>query len=824
MNSKYTVISRTGDVYKGLKKIEGADAQFASRILLNDDDENAIFYPSSLKGSKIFIPDNIKKIDEGVKEIKIDEHTFTLNNDNKYIAIDNYNGTVLDLKSFTIKDNSEIFYEELSPQEIARKIMGDEYLYYTKSTQCRYKFKPSNLRRFTPDNIDESTFVIDGIKFIPWNKDETGCLLISSNHLIYDLKTLDYRDDIKFDKSSNQRFARDIKGVNDGEFYPKSTKAKKLFAPNNLSIIKNNTITVDGITLYRCKRHSNLFVSYKFDVFNIDLFEFINFDVKKEYTIQELGQIIMNTSNIVFPSSTKVSHILNPKNLNELEDCDKKITINKLDFYRIPKKENTFVSYNFNVFNFDTFTIKENKSIINDLTKQEFAQLIKETYEIVYPKSTNDKVIFHKDNLDFVNDTEMRIDSVIYYKTKDPYILKSADDMEFNLHTFTAKELEQPEFKETVQEICQRITGDYKNIFVPRSLRPKNIIRPTNIVPVQDINTIDGVIFKRHPYFKYIIGTKNLRIFNLETFTYEDKPSLELRLPFIKGDYYIIDDKKEFVYNKETNTINNQEIDWSNLLSVTPISKLRYFHPEYPEYFCNFYGRLYKIDLDIDTNKETIKDVTPIESGSIYVNKDGKTQKIDYKVFIYECYHNKLISDGKTVEMVKYYMKIDKEFYYCKWNLREINCGNEVAKGTILRHPVYTNYGWDTKEDRPYSFYGIGRYISKNNAYITVSRDQQSHKIPKNRFRYECIHQKDIGNDFMIGKDKRIKFRTEEFIKNGERFHITRNPSFYISDSNKVFYIVYEKLVPVEDDTVILSRSYNDKNYLLHDLIDIKKE
>lgn len=822
MYSNYSVLSRSGVVYKGLKKIEGVDAQFASRILLNDNDEDAIFYPLTLKGSKIFIPDNIKKIAKDTKEITIDEQTYKLNNDNKYLAINYDNGTVLDLKSFTIKDTSEIFNEGLSPQEIARKMMGDDYLYYTKSTQSRYKFKPSNLRRFTPDHIDESTFKIDGIKFMPWNKDETGCLLISSNHLIYDIKTLDYKDDIKFDKSSMQAFARDVKGVNDGEFYPHSTKVKKLFAPKNINRIQNNTIKVDGIEMHRCKRHSNLFISCKFDVFNIDLFEFINFDIKKEYTIQELGQIIMNTSNIVFPSSTKVSHILNPNNLNELEDCDKKITINKLEFYRNPKKENMFVSYKFDVFDFDTFTIKTDMSIINELTKQEFAQLIKETYEIVYPKSINDKVMFRKDNLDFVNDGEMKIGSVIYYKTKDPYILKSANDMEFDLHTFTAKKLEQTEFKETAQDICQRITGDYKNIFVPKSLRPKNKISPENIVRIQDINRIDGVIFKRHPYFKYIIGNKNQRIFDLETFTDINKPSIELRLPFIKGDYYIIDNEEEFVYNKETNTINNQEIDWSNLLSVAPISKLRYFHPEYPEYFCDFYGHLNKIDLDTDTNEETITDATPIESGSIYVNKDGNIRKIDYKVFIYECYNNKLISDGKMVEKINH--SLNNKFAYCKWNLREVKCVNEVAKGIILRHPVYTNYGWDTKEDRPYSFYGIGRYISKNNAYITVSRDQQSHKIPKNRFRYECIHQKDIGNDFMIGKDKRVKFGTEEFIKNGERFHITRNPCFYISDTHRIFYIVYEKFVPVEDGVVILSRSYDNKNYFLHDLIDIKKE
>lgn len=813
-----TVGSRSGTIYKGLEPISN-DPQLACRIQLMCPDENAIIYPASMKTKDRFARYNLRRLKDTDTSVYIDRNEFKVMED-RSLFICNEIGCIFDTKRFKLQTIEEIAFPDLTKQELAHKIMGctdPTVIYYTKSTLVNVKLRSSNLIKLEKRCHD---ILVNNIRY---NQIGDTLKFISKNNVIYDATNLDFDYEHPLDYSDAQKLARVITGNHDAELYPKSMNKTNIFDIHNLEVIKSDKLDINDMIYHRCKRHRNLFISYKLKVFDINTFSFLDFNIKSEYSIQELAQILCNTDQLCYTSSTECVYPLRYAEI-VLPDANS-IRINGLDFYRIRNNDNIFVSYKLEVFDFDTLTIKTDASIINGLTKQEFAQMIRQTSKTVYPISTTGIYIFNPENLGIFGDnkTDIIIDKVTYYKTSNPLLVSTYDHHVFNLETFTIQDNEEIEFNETAQDICHRLTNDYTHLYYPLSMKIKNRVSLKNIERVDESNDIiiDHVPFHQHPYFKNIICSKK-KFIDLNTFEFIE-PTLAQRLPFILTEAIQIDELGDYIYNKDTNTINNQEIDWTDLYAATPICEIRYYHPDYPEYFCDFYGKLFKIEIDPCESKELISVVNLVSRQSIFVKDSEKYVAIPINDFIFECFNGRRVQEGQHVELINKY-PLSNPYLHCKWHYKENrtrpgSVEEYVSNKILYRHPVHTQYGWDTKNNCAFSFYTY-KHIASSTSFITVERTIQNNKIPKRRFKYECLNGININDDFIIKGDKRIKFGTKQFSIDDEIFKITKNPYFYISNYKRLFYTKYERIVNIENGYVILSRYVFANNIRLSDIID----
>lgn len=806
----------TGLIYEEFKPISN-DPQLACRIQLNCKDEDVIIYPVKMKTKEPFAKYNLRILNDTDNEVEIDGITFTPDTDDRRLLLSKTKGSVFNTNTFKFQTIEETAFPDLTKQEVAHKIMGCKdptIIYYPKSTHVEVKLRASNLV-----TLKKGSSVIT-INKVNYKRIGNSDKFISKFGVIYNTTNLDFEYNNIIDSTDMQLLAHDVVGK-EGEFYPKSTLKVNVIDCDNLKPIENDHICVNKIDMYRCKRHPNLFISCKLDVFDIKTFEFIMFDVKTEYSMQELAQIITNQNVTWFPTRSQRMYVLTPTNLVKLKPDMNSIKIDNILFYRHPRRDNVFISYKFETFNFDTFEIKQDKTLINDLTAQEFAQLIIGKNELVYPKITSLEYIFNPNNIDFVNPDSIIIDKVVFYMTNKQMFLKSLDNCVFNLETFKIVPNGEIEFNETVQDICHRITNDYTNLYYPLSMKIKNRVVPKNIAQVKDRIIIDQVPYTQHPYFKNIICSKK-RFIDLNTFEFIERPTKEQLLPFILVEAIDIDDGLgEYVYNKNTNTINNQEIDWTDLHKATPISKLRYFHPENSEYYVNFYGELFKIEIDASIGKEIYKRVNMLNRKTLIIERAGKKIFVPIDEFIFECFNGRLVQDGCHVELINKY-PLSNPYLHCKWHYKENNgkIDTEVYE-TIFKHPIHPMYGWDTETSSPYSFY-TKMHLCIKSSFVTVERTSENNKIPKKRFRYECLNGIDIKDDFIIKGNKRVKFGTKEFVLNDEIFRITKNPYFYISNYNRIFYTRYERIVEVAGRYIILSRHKFENNIRLSDVIGVE--
>lgn len=827
----FIVNKNTGDVIKGIsdQTIVSSDAQIASRVILEYHNiDNALFYPLSLKTRYgKFRSENIAKLES--KEVTIDGDNYThtmINNIDGLYCLET--GRVIDLHTFDSHHVLEIInIENKTNQEIAHWIMNEQnpnIQFYTKSTRRSYLFDQSNLARIDKSDPNASNNItVNDVKFIRIGDTDK---FVSRNNRVYDIITMKFDNDFKVNSEDPQALARDILKTETEDCYPKRLDVQNLFAEHNLRKVQNDQIVVNKMTMHRCKRHPNLFISYKLQTFDISTFKMVEFDVTSEYKPQEICQIIKHSDKLFYPKSLRRASIYKPDNLYDLASENKSINVNLIELFRHPRNPNKFISYKFDVFDIIEFTLTVNKDIINDFTAQEFAQLIWGKNEILYPKRTTIEYIFEKLNLDPVNDESMYVNKIAFYKVPGKNIIKSADNYVLDLTTFKLEKMDPEEFNESVQDICRRLTGEQDTVFVPKSMRGKNKLRKENIGPIRDENIIDNVMYTRHPYFNNIIGSNKCKLIDIDTFKVIEKPTIEMLLPFINKEYVLLDEdavhESEYVYNRMTNTINNQEIDWTDLKKTTPISLLRYYHPDYTEYFCDFYGRIFKNSIDVDTGLEHIKEMTTVSVNFITIIVDGRHYKKSIEEFDYECYNNVSGSEHGKIGFVKEYPKAGNKFRFCKWNLietKETTRININENRAIKIHPFYDHYGWDVENNCAFSLYS-NNYINSKGTYITVNRNIPNNMIPINRFKYECINNTLLRDDeFMINDTDIIKIGTRVFTIDDSIFRITKNPLFYKSDDNKVFYVKYQKIVPVKDGTIIISRHHPENNVKLYDIV-----
>lgn len=709
-------------------------------------------------------------------------------------------------------------HEEFNAQQLAQLIMQSSKLYYPNSKKSDANlFNHRNLKE-----IESNEIIIDRkhYKKVPLSER----YFINNAMCIFDIQTFTKITSENMEpKLSNQQLAQAILGTKK-LCHPISTKIKVVLQPNNLrKITKENgrdVIAIDKCEFFRSPKDSNLFISGKLLQFNTETFELNHYDFHNDFTTQEFGQFILNTTNEVYPCNkvTRENEIFTREMLREVENNKLIIGINV--YQRHPHKKNLFISSKFKVFDIDTFNfINVN---LDDLTAQELAHCVVVTDHLLCPSSTSSKFMFTENNLTTLGDDEDEIivNSMTFYRSKlDRMLFTSKDETStFNLNTFQFEINKSSDVTTSAQDKARKILKEDSAWIYPKNTHRLNMFTGTNLIKLNLSNLneyvlINNVQMRQHPYFKNLLGNKSGEIFDLNTFQFLANPDRKFTLPFIRGINGVVEIDDEHVFETNTLTINNQEVDWNDILNVKLISELRYPHPIYEDYYVDFYGNPFKYEIDLDTEKTKSKRLHASSFGSVTIMYQGIIIYVKYEHFAYECFNNTTTESKISIINNNYsYTK----YRCCKWNLRIENSLEQSEKSNLLIHPSlkFNMYAYDPKKHAVYSFYGAdgGQYIKTYANFIRISdgtnkyRNQRAYPLIK--FIYECSNQIELNDEDFVVNNNVIKFGTPTFDLNGETFIMSEvDKRFYRNeDYSAFFYTEYNDFLSFANGKIIIRK------------------
>ena len=336
------------------------------------------------------------------------------------------------------------------------------------------------------------------------------------------------------------------------------------------------------------------------------------------------------------------------------------------------------------------------------------------------------------------------------------------------------------------QEHARIVIGE-NAIFIPHSTHLKYPFRPSNIQAAEEKVKVDNTILFQHPFFKTIFISAKYRIFNGDIWKWEIPTDIpfEILTAFLKKDI-MIEVKEGYIYQVATNLINGVEYKRGSEFSDYPKTcDIKFYHPYYKNLYCNWLGYAFK---------ETIEKTFSINI-STYVKfyEEGHWHYYKHENFAYECYYQTIIPKNKVVRLIDRKSK----FKYIKENLELIDYVDETE--SLLRHPKYKHYGYLTDKDAIYSV-NAGKIITANNL-VVIYNSYTRNKIyyNKERFIYECLHQKLLkDNEFLINGEV-YNNTVDSFIYKDMVFNNTSNPDFYMTEDGIVYYIPYERIMKVVD-------------------------
>lgn len=601
--------------------------------------------------------------------------------------------------------------------------------------------------------------------------------------------------------------------------YPSKSNVREFFTSTNLHIVpQNKIITVDNETMY--EYNNTIFVSKTRKWFDLISCQYIQHEDNSF-----VANLVKNTEGIdYYPASLKLHNIMRVDNLMRIED--KYLYIDDKTFVRITGHNDLYIcpSDHIEIYSANEFRLLsklEVNALIQSLTitMQKLAQMILDTNEIVYPKYTNRQAILKSSNL-YIPDSAspITINGKKVFETNDNNILIFDNGDTFNKTTFQISEFE-TKVGESEQDKVRRLMLDNTKTFYPRSTKGK-VFHRSNIIELKDGRAlINNVQYCQHPYFKNILGTKemkgNIKLFDLNTFT-SPSDEIKYKLPFYRDNTVQIN--KDFVYNKTTQTINNFPINWDNPLEVQPISKIKYAHPSFVDYFCDFYGNAFRITIDIDEDKELIEPLLILNNNEVIQVGHGKPRSILKTNFVYECFYQTIVPKDRTIETLKNELP---QFRYCKWNLAPRATTNEIDMSKVHFHPSpkFHTYCYNEETREIYNTKKCGEFVSKAYSHYVTLADytlpfNRYNRVtyPTDRFIYEAMNQRELAEDEFLVNGNVIKAGIPEFVMNDIVYRRTNMDEFYIGDDDSIFYIPYSRIVNTAGDYIIISRTNPDRN------------
>ena len=617
------------------------------------------------------------------------------------------------------------------------------------------------------------------------------------------------------------------------ELYPESMQQDEIFRTSNIKRVENNVITIDKVEMRRVTVIPNFFVSEYGNVFDIQSFRFV-----PDHLINaklDIAHTVYIKDAEIYPKSLEVRHIFALNNLREVKD--NKIKVDKEIMHRIPSSPHRFISSR-HAFNINTFEYENWKIVTKNMTKQDIARIIMETNNYVYPLQTRQRferienMLSESNLVELPSSSTVSIDGIDYTQSRIPNILITENGHKFDLDNF----MHLP--GSSIQEKCQQIKNDTLHLFYPRSLVESKRFEPSNLIPVTDDNEIKigKSIYTRHPVFPNLIGRRNKQtivIFDLFEFKFlsSDEMAEVYELPFKLAGHETYEFKPGYVYNKSTNTINNEPMDWKEPIKTSPVSSIKYFHPVFTNNYIDFYGNAYHVSIDVDTDEIETYSISP-KNGNITLYKDnGQTRFYNYYRFLYECFNQINVNENDYV-VVLVDEKAKPLYRYCKWNLlMKTNEESDQDKIHRHRHPSkFASYAYDDRDKQVYSYFHkkVPTLIARNHkraGYLTLT-DENGKRItyPSERFIYECLNQVEVVDEDFVINGEVIPYGQQEIIYHGELFRVSIRPDFYIRANGfpDVFYTKYTKKVPVVNvgRTVHISKNCPDLNVPSRELVN----
>lgn len=817
------------------------DKQELAHAILRSTDFAKI-YPKSTKVKYIFAASNLSTVLGQLIYVNGERFVQEPRDEDLYIS---WSLKVFDINRFQFISEGKL-PNGMNRQNLAQLLYETDEILYPRTITSHGNIVESDLSEFEHNSIVS----INHIPFKQYPMNEM--FLFSSKQQVFDLESLSFIDfDIASDllKSySLSEAARILKWLDDQKsfIYPKSTKIKNILKNDNLVIspYDKSAVEIDGHKFIHHPEKPYLLFSYRLKVFDINKMEFIDYNMLEDYSLVEIAKMIkgnIKDSEYIYPRSTGIKYILDPSNLEIITNDMMDVVINGNSFYRHPKLPTILFSRNGTTFDLETFNFTKDDSkhlFSQDTTIQDLAQIVLKTEKLVYPGMTDSKHKLKNPLYEVPqNDKHLFIHGKSAHFTTDPYILLLDDGRKFNLKSF---DYIQPISKsinkqKTIQEQCREIMkADNDVLFCPINTKRKQLITFNNLQQVTNKLIMDKTNYKQHPYYKNIIGTKSCKLFDLESFQFIEPSTIDIRikLPFMKSSISkdAIEIDENYVYCKLDQTINNKPIDWEEPKKGTIIKDIRYVHPHFSDYFVDFYGKPYKIKINVDTDTESIQTVSLSNDMFTARTSDSLIETFSLAKFAFECYNQRSVKSNHRIEIIQKY-PLNYKFRYCKWNLQEVYC-SDTDEDTKHRYRwpghKFARYAYDDRDKTIHSYnaYNECRLIKSDLPYLTLSdcRLQFSFdnrvRYPKAKFIYECLNQEVLEeNDFVINNQV-IKFGTDTFTFNQINYTKTKNPLFYIGTDSTIFYVPYNNIVRVYEGKVLLSKLHPERNVELTSIID----
>lgn len=340
--------------------------------------------------------------------------------------------------------------------------------------------------------------------------------------------------------------------------------------------------------------------------------------------------------------------------------------------------------------------------------------------------------------------------------------------------------------------------NDESLFYYPKSTKIKNIMTRNNLVLIDsDVISINKVDYIRHPEFNNIFVSSGYKVFDILTFKFNKKPSAAMTIPFRRAIITELDE--DHVFDKETNTINGEEINWDDPCSVESYRNKRYFHPIYSDTFVNFFGKPFQLRVNAETGTENEIPKELFYGKVIIRTKDG-TKKIESMRFAYECFNKVTLERDDFIRS-----RCKGKYSICPFSLYKDKDSITNVMQKIIRHPRFTNYGLEPTSKKVFSYYSnreiktgkcIKLHETGENAYKTIVYNTD-------RFIYECENNTLLDEDTYLVDGEFVHLNDPELVYNGEIFKITKNPFLYVNKDGCIFYLRYVKCLSIEDGEFI---------------------
>ena len=343
------------------------------------------------------------------------------------------------------------------------------------------------------------------------------------------------------------------------------------------------------------------------------------------------------------------------------------------------------------------------------------------------------------------------------------------------------------------------VVMEKEGLYLPINTHLKYLYRPTNIQPAAEVVNINNTTLMQHPFFPTVYVSRRNRVFDAETWKWEKPSDIldEVLFGFLSKDT-VIDLGEERLYHIPSNTINGVRYTrGSNIENYPSSSTIKFHHPLYPDVYCDITGKAYK---------ETKDDAFTIWiSGRVKFYAD-EWKYFSKQKFAYECFNNKIVPDNMKV-VVK-----DKSlaFPFVKENLSLV-AYEGVDTDNLLLHPKYKHYGV-TKDTYEVFSVNAGKVIKTTNI-VTIYNSFSHYKIyyNKEKFIYECLHQRLLNENEFVVSGELFDTTVDSFVYQGVIYNNTTNPNMYKSADGRIFYVPYERVLPVIDGFINIGTRYKPK-------------